>query len=138
MLGDDGGIYKRTNVLSPTGSWISLNSNLRVAECHSGDYDFASGYGICGAQDNGVSAGGAGTMWESIACCDGGVVATSQQTTPHQFYRTIQYMGFSSGCSGTFKLATVDTFPLGYTVSLLLSVSSSSSSSSSMMSRLDC
>jgi len=100
LTGDDGGIFKRTNPTNSTGGkWLSLNGNIRIAECHSGDYDFASGLAICGAQDQGTSVGYAGSVFYKIGSNDGGVVATSQQTTPHKFYRTSQYMGLQPGCA---------------------------------------
>jgi len=124
ILGDDGGIYKRTNPTSSNGQWISLGGRLPVLECHSGDYDFETGLAICGAQDQGNSIGLAGDMFYKTSPGDGGVVALSRQTTPHKFYRTTQMMGyFGGGCTPLGQpVATINlTLPFPWTTSQVCS-----------------
>lgn len=73
---NDGGIYKRTNPKSDTGSWTSLNKNLGITEVHSVDYDANTGTIMVGAQDNGSSEGQAfgDRKWQERAGGDGGRV----------------------------------------------------------------
>ena len=55
---DDGGIYKRTQPGSATGSWVSLNGNLQTTEYHGIAWDAVSHRVIGGAQDTGHLAVG--------------------------------------------------------------------------------
>jgi len=107
IKGDDGGIFKRTIPTSTAGKWLSLNGNIRIAECHSGDYDFQSKIAICGAQDQGTSAGVAGDKFYNIGTMDGGCVVSAQQTNPHKFYRTSQGMGYATGCTPSYDTASL-------------------------------
>jgi photosystem II stability/assembly factor-like uncharacterized protein len=79
-IGNDGGIYRSTDIRSagPTGTstWQNLNNGLGVTQFYGGaGKRSAGGKIIGGTQDNGTLILGTGTNWERFAGGDGGFVA---------------------------------------------------------------
>jgi len=105
LEGDDGGIFKRTNPTSSNGKWLCISGNVRNAECHSGDYDFQTGLAICGAQDQGTLIGAAGDRFYMVAGGDGGTAGSAQQTTPHLFFKTNQFLGVYPGTCNPYGVS---------------------------------
>ena len=73
---DDGGIYRRTDPLSNTGDWLSMNGDLQIAEFHSAVWDPGTRTLLGGAQDTGTpqQVAPAGVAWGSVSTGDGGAV----------------------------------------------------------------
>lgn len=71
---DDGGIYRQTNPADNTGTWVTLNGDIRIQESHSCSYDNVGDIILCGNQDTGspeqTSTGSA--TWDSLSVADGG------------------------------------------------------------------
>jgi hypothetical protein len=73
---DDGGVYRRTQALSASGLWLSMNGNLQVGEYHSMAYDSVSNLVIGGSQDTGTTEQtGPTRVFNSVHTGDGGDVA---------------------------------------------------------------
>jgi photosystem II stability/assembly factor-like uncharacterized protein len=70
--GNDGGIYKTSDVMAPTVNWTSLNHNLQVTEYYQGvsahprDANISFG----GSQDNGLLRYSGGLQWTAEFFCD--------------------------------------------------------------------
>ena len=79
-FGNDGGLYRSTNVFAASAnsnsSWQNLNNNLGVTQFYGGaGKRSAGGKIIGGTQDNGSLMYSAGTNWERTAGGDGGFAA---------------------------------------------------------------
>jgi photosystem II stability/assembly factor-like uncharacterized protein len=79
-FGNDGGVYKSTNIFNAnangTSSWVNLNNNLGITQFYGGaGKRSAGGKIIGGAQDNGTMVFSSGTNWTRYAGGDGGFVA---------------------------------------------------------------
>ncbi|MBI3716710.1 MAG: hypothetical protein HY255_12025 [Betaproteobacteria bacterium] len=79
-FGNDGGLYRSTNILTAdantTSSWVNLNNSLGVTQFYGGaGKRSAGGMVIGGTQDNGTIYQVSGTNWDRFAGGDGGFVA---------------------------------------------------------------
>ncbi|HKP04968.1 MAG TPA: hypothetical protein VJU77_16570 [Chthoniobacterales bacterium] len=86
--GNDGGIFKTTDILQPTPIWTSLNHNLAITQFYSGAGNVASGTIIGGNQDNGTvrfRPQDGFENWGGVFGGDGGFCA-ADQTDPNYFY----------------------------------------------------
>ena len=107
--GNDGGIYRRDDITTGQGQWISLNPGLRTTEVTGVAYDRITKALITGQQDNGSSVMAAGTtvntplaskVWTNVNSGDGGRVAadalavgSSSLATNASRYSSSQYLG---------------------------------------------
>ncbi|HRD73895.1 MAG TPA: hypothetical protein PK027_02475 [Aquimonas sp.] len=91
---DDGGIYKRTQPGSATGSWVSLNGNLQTTEYHGIAWDAVSHRVIGGAQDTGTTElrSPGSPIFDSVSTGDGGdpVVEDRASSTTSTRYSSYQ------------------------------------------------
>lgn len=79
-FGNDGGVYKTTNINSAgangTTTWVNLNNGLGVTQFYGGAGKLAAGGKIIGGtQDNGTLIRQSGTNWTMFAGGDGGYSA---------------------------------------------------------------
>jgi hypothetical protein len=90
---NDGGIYGRSEPLTNSGNWFSMNGNLQLAEFHSVVWDSNSHTIVAGAQDTGSpeQETPSDTRWESVSTGDGGVVAVDTISSPGQSVRYTSY-----------------------------------------------
>ena len=97
LLGDDGGVYRRTSPASSAGDWFSVIGTLQVTEMHDVAYDRNSDIIIGGSQDTGtpeqISPGS--TTWRTVSTADGGDVAVDTTSVPGQSirYSSEQFLG---------------------------------------------
>lgn len=77
LQSDDGGIYRRANPTSSTGTWSSVIGNLNVMEVHDLDHDRVANVILIGTQDNGthMQQAAGNPIWTLINGGDGGDVA---------------------------------------------------------------
>jgi len=131
LQGDDGGVWKRTSPSNGLGHWVSLNGNLRTAECHSGavyhksspapatsTFPMSSNWlAACGSQDNGVSIGAPGEPWLIMTEGDGGNVRLWSQSgsDDSRLYTSSQYLGYDPNycypLSNSFGYFPLSSFP---------------------------
>ena len=92
---DDGGIYRRTDPLSNTGDWCSMNGDLQTTEFHSIAWDSGAHSLMGGAQDTGTPQQQAITdpSWSSVSTGDGGAVLANHDAS-----------GFSTRYSSYYRL----------------------------------
>lgn len=97
LLIADGGIYRRTDPRSNSGSWSSINGNLQVSEVHDVAYDPMFHVVMAATQDNGTQRQVAPGQLRSevIENSDGGDVAVSPSSLPggSLVYSSIQNFG---------------------------------------------
>jgi photosystem II stability/assembly factor-like uncharacterized protein len=90
-FGNDGGIYKTTNVVDTPVTWSSLNTTLATAlfypglSIHPTDINFSLG----GTQDNGTLNYNGALLWNQVTCGDGGPTAIDF-LTPSTMYATCE------------------------------------------------
>jgi hypothetical protein len=82
LQSDDGGIYRRANPTSSTGTWSSVIGNLNVMEVHDLAHDRVADIILIGTQDNGTHMQQAATnpVWTLINGGDGGDVAIDDRS----------------------------------------------------------
>jgi hypothetical protein len=92
--GDDGGVYRRTQPVSNTGDWFSLNGTLQSTEYHSIAYDTLSNNVIGGSQDNGTTEQVSAPVFRAVSTGDGGDVAVDDfsSTSVSQRYSSFQFL----------------------------------------------
>lgn len=94
---DDGGVYKRTQPASTTGSWLSLNGDLQTTEYHGVAWDAVSNRVIGGAQDTGTTQlrTPGSPIFDSVSTGDGGdaVVEDRASASSSTRYSSYQYLG---------------------------------------------
>ncbi|AMS31352.1 hypothetical protein AEM42_01120 [Betaproteobacteria bacterium UKL13-2] len=79
-IGNDGGLYRSTNIFTATGNgtstWQNLNNELGITQFYGGAGSVAAGGKIIGGtQDNGDLRFNAGTTWSRVGGGDGGYAA---------------------------------------------------------------
>jgi photosystem II stability/assembly factor-like uncharacterized protein len=111
-IGNDGGLYRSTNIFTATGNgtstWQNLNNELGITQFYGGAGSVAAGGKLVGGtQDNGDLRFTSGTTWSRIGGGDGGYVAVDpvdDSTTYGEYvYASIRrYGGAGSGkiCKG--------------------------------------
>jgi Fibronectin type III domain/FG-GAP-like repeat len=88
FFGNDGGIFKTTNVttVTPTAGWQELNNNLGITQFYGAAGNVSSGKIIGGTQDNGtLRYNGATETWNMTFGGDGGFDA-ADPTNPNYLY----------------------------------------------------
>ena len=111
-IGNDGGLYRSTNIFSAgsngTSTWQNLNNELGITQFYGGAGSLAAGGKIIGGtQDNGDLRFDAATTWSRIGGGDGGFAAVdpiNDATTYGEYvYASVRrYGGAGSGyiCNG--------------------------------------
>lgn len=93
---DDGGIYKRTQPATASGSWFSLNGDLQTAEYHGVAWDAVSNRVIGGAQDTGTTElrTPGSPIFDSVSTGDGGdpVVEDRASASSSTRYSSFQFL----------------------------------------------
>jgi hypothetical protein len=82
LQSDDGGIYRRANPTSSTGTWSSVIGNLNVMEVHDLAHDRVADIILIGTQDNGthMQQAAGNLVWTLINGGDGGDVAIDDRS----------------------------------------------------------
>jgi photosystem II stability/assembly factor-like uncharacterized protein len=92
--GNDGGIYRTTDVLAEHVTWEDLNNNLAITQFYGGAGNVASGTIVGGAQDQGTvrfRPQDGSENWHIPYDGDGGFCA-ADQTDPNYFYGEYIYL----------------------------------------------
>lgn len=111
--GNDGGIYKTSNILASPVVWTSLNHNLGITQFYGGAGNVTSGTIIGGTQDNGTLRYGAGAEgWNSMYPGDGGFCA-ADQTDPNYFYGEYVYLQIVRSTNGGGSASSIWNGPCG-------------------------
>ena len=102
--GNDGGIYRTTNVLESSPIWTSLNNNLGVTQFYGAAGHVASGRIIGGTQDNNtvLSPASGSQNWTPIlgnVGGDGGFCAVDQTANPY-FYGEFVFLQICRSVNG--------------------------------------
>ena len=76
-VGNDGGVYSTTDVVSAQVNWTELNDTIAITEFSPGlSIDPSNpGIGYGGTQDNGTQRFGGNPGWNNVTCGDGGFTA---------------------------------------------------------------
>jgi hypothetical protein len=94
---DDGGIYRRSNPTSSTGTWTSLSGTLDDSELIGVAYNPLNNVILAGAQDNGTAVQSAygDRQWRQIQGGDGGITQVDTTSSPGNaiYYYTTQNLG---------------------------------------------
>jgi hypothetical protein len=110
FVGNDGGIYKVTDITAPTGPvGTSLNTNLPITQFWAGAAHNATGYVTGGTQDNGTpgTTTGALNTWVDWTGGDGGYAATDWTNALGQiWYGEYTYLQISRRLNGFTPYAT--------------------------------
>lgn len=97
FCGNDGGIWRATDILGTSAGWTALNNSLAITQFYGCCINPTSNVALGGAQDNGTvrytTAGGL-NGWTSPGPGDGSYCA-ADQTDPNTFYMQYQYIGLS-------------------------------------------
>lgn len=77
LLGDDGGLFRRTSPRDNRGDWFGMSGDLGITEMHSVAWDMVARVLFAGTQDNGVVAQRSlfDPVWDFVSGGDGGRVA---------------------------------------------------------------
>jgi photosystem II stability/assembly factor-like uncharacterized protein len=95
--GNDGGIYKTSDVLAPFLTWTSLNHTLGITQFYGAAGQVASGTIIGGTQDNGtIRYQGDPENWSTTWGGDGGYCAVDQTANPYFYGEYIRLQIFRS------------------------------------------
>lgn len=80
LLGDDGGLFRRTSPRDNRGDWFGMSGNLAVTEMHSVAWDSLARVAIGGTQDNGtvMQTPVLAPVWDFFSGGDGGQVAVER------------------------------------------------------------
>jgi photosystem II stability/assembly factor-like uncharacterized protein len=98
--GNDGGMYKTTNIISPT--WTSLNHTLGITQFYAGCGTASSGKIIGGTQDNGIDLyTGNPESWIEPLGGDGGFCACDQTNANYLYGELINLQIYRSSDAGS-------------------------------------
>jgi hypothetical protein len=77
LLGDDGGLFRRTSPRDNRGDWFGMSGDLAITEMHSVAWDPVARVAFGGTQDNGTVAQRSwfDPVWDFLSGGDGGRVA---------------------------------------------------------------
>lgn len=108
---DDGGIYKRTQPATTTGTWLSLNGDLQTTEYHGIAWDAVSNRVIGGAQDTGTTQlrTPGSPIFDSLSTGDGGDVAVEDRSSTVTSTRYTSFQGLQSLRRRSFNASNVQT-----------------------------
>jgi photosystem II stability/assembly factor-like uncharacterized protein len=99
-FGNDGGIFKTTDITAPFVTTTELNNNLGITQFYGGAGNVTSGRIIGGTQDNGtLRYSGSTEGWTSMASGDGGWCA-SDPNDPNYFYGEFQWLQLHRSANG--------------------------------------
>jgi photosystem II stability/assembly factor-like uncharacterized protein len=104
-FGNDGGIYKTTNVTDLSVNWTSLNSTLATGLFNPGLSIHPANINVsfAGTQDNGTLSYAGNLPWNEVTCGDGGWTAIDF-SVPSTIYTTCQNIEIEkSTASGAFN-----------------------------------
>ena len=107
--GNDGGIYRTTDVLAENATWTNLNHNLAITQFYGGAGNVASGTIIGGAQDNGTvrfRPQDGSESWTMPFAGDGGFCA-ADQTDPNYFYGEYIFLQIYRSTDGAASVAFI-------------------------------
>lgn len=92
---DDGGVYRRTQPLTNSGDWLSVNGNLQAGEIHSTAWDDGVHTAIGGLQDAGSPQQlvRSAARWPSVSTGDGGAVEVGHRGGSSTRYSSFQRLG---------------------------------------------
>lgn len=99
-FGNDGGIYRTTDIYASFVTTTKLNNNLGITQFYGGAGNLSSGRIIGGTQDNGTLRYlGTTEGWTSMAGGDGGWSA-SDPNDPNYFYGEFQWLQIHRSANG--------------------------------------
>ena len=119
-FGNDGGIYRTTDINAGFITTTTLNNNLGITQFYGGAVNVSSGRIIGGTQDNGTLRYTGNTqLWNFMAGGDGGWCA-SDPNDPNYFYGEFQWLQLhrsSNGGASSFAIyaGITDAVPNGTT-----------------------
>ncbi|HEV2618254.1 MAG TPA: IPT/TIG domain-containing protein, partial [Candidatus Acidoferrales bacterium] len=96
-IGNDGGVWSSTNVITGPGnqSWTDLNSTLSLTQFYPGNSIHPSNpeIGFAGAQDNGTQMFTGQLAWDDTASCGDGAWTAIDPSAPSTVYTTCEAIG---------------------------------------------
>lgn len=110
FFGNDGGIYRATDVYTVQGTsgWTELNNNLGITQFYGAAGNASSGVIVGGTQDNGTLRYTGGTeTWDEMRGGDGGFCA-ADPTDPDYFYGEYVYLQIHRSTNGGASATYID------------------------------
>jgi photosystem II stability/assembly factor-like uncharacterized protein len=108
-VGNDGGVWRTTDVVASSPNWENLNSSLAITEFYPGLSIDPENVNITfgGTQDNGIQQYNGGT-WQSVLCGDGGqtVIDPVQPANVYASCGNQVYKSISGGGTNSWSLAS--------------------------------
>lgn len=97
FIGNDGGVWSSTNVITSPGgqNWSNLNSTLSLTQFYPGNsiHPSNSQIGFGGTQDNGMQMFSGQLGWSDTASCGDGAWTAVDPSTPSTVYTTCEAIG---------------------------------------------
>ena len=97
LIGNDGGVWSSTNVITSPGgqNWTNLNNTLSLTQFYPGNSIHPSNpqIGFAGAQDNGMQMFTGQLNWTDTASCGDGAWTAIDPSTPSTVYTTCEAIG---------------------------------------------
>ena len=97
FIGNDGGVWSSTNVITSPGgqNWTNLNSTLNLTQFYPGNSIHPSNpeIGFGGTQDNGMQMFNGQLQWSDTASCGDGAWTAIDPSTPSTVYTTCEAIG---------------------------------------------
>ncbi|HEV2222930.1 MAG TPA: hypothetical protein VGR84_08010 [Candidatus Acidoferrales bacterium] len=97
FIGNDGGVWSSTNVITSPGgqNWTNLNNTLSLTQFYPGNSIHPSDpeIGFGGTQDNGMQMFNGQLQWSDTASCGDGAWTAVDPSTPSTVYTTCEAIG---------------------------------------------
>ncbi len=97
FIGNDGGVWSSTNVITSPGgqNWTNLNNTLSLTQFYPGNSIHPSNpqIGFGGTQDNGMQMFDGQLQWSDTASCGDGAWTAVDPSTPSTVYTTCEAIG---------------------------------------------